>query len=54
MILRCLTSLSKSTTKGKYYEVVKKTQNFYIIIDDDFCLCNIAKCFVPKFFEVLE
>ena len=54
MKLRSLTSLSKSITKGKCYEVVKETDNFYIVVDENAYLCNIAKCFVPKFFEVVK
>ena len=54
MTLRCLSVLSRSTTKGKEYKVFKETDNFYIIIEDDYHMCNIAKCFVPKFFEVVK
>ena len=54
MKLRCLSSISRFTTVGKLYEVKKETDNFYIIIDDDFCLCNIHKCFIGKFFEVVK
>ena len=54
MILRCLSVLSRSTTKDKCYKVIKETENFYIIIDDDEHICNIAKCFVGKFFEVIK
>ena len=54
MKLISLTNLSKDITKGKIYEVIKETKNFYIVVDDSAYLCNIAKCFVPKFFEVVE
>ena len=54
MILKCLSSISRFTTKDKCYKVFKETDNFYIIIDDDDHICNIAKCFVGKFFEVVE
>ena len=54
MKLISLTNLSKDITKGKCYEVIKETDNFYIVIDDSAYLCNIAKCFVPKFFKVVE
>ena len=54
MVLKCLSVLSRSTTKGKCYEVIKETEHFFIIIDDDNHICNIAKCFVGKFFKVVE
>ena len=54
MKLKCLSNLSKTTTKGKEYPVIKETEHFYIIIDDDNNMTNIHKCFIGKFFEVVK
>ena len=55
MILRCLSSISRFTTKDKCYKVIKETEHFYIIIDDDEnIITNIPKCFIGKFFEVVK
>ena len=51
MKLRCLSNLSKTTTKGKEYPVIKETEHFYIINGDDGYMIDVAKCFVGKFFE---
>ena len=50
MILKCLSIISRSTTKDKCYKVIKETEHFYIIIDDDDNITNIHKCFIGKFF----
>ena len=54
MILKCLSSISRFTTKDKCYKVIKETEHFYIIIDDDNPITNIHKCFIGKFFEVIK
>ena len=54
MILRCLSNLSKSTTKGKDYIVIKETDHFFMIIDDNNNITNVARCFIGKFFEVVD
>ena len=54
MKLKCLSNLSKSTTKGKEYPVIKETEHFYIINGDDGYMVDVAKFFVGKFFEVME
>ena len=54
MKLKCLSNLSKTTTKGKEYPVIKETEHFYIINGDDGYIINVAKCFIGKFFEVVE
>ena len=54
MKLRCLSNLSKTTTKGKEYPVIKETEHFYIINGDDGYMVNVAKCFARKFFEEVQ
>ena len=54
MKLRCLSNLTKTTTKGKEYPVIKETEHFYIINGDDGYMIDVAKCFVGKFFEVMK
>ena len=54
MKLRCLSNLSKTTTKGKEYPVIKETENYYIINGDDGYMINVAKCFIGEFFEVVK
>ena len=54
MILKCLSSISRCTTKDKCYKVRKEPEHFYIIIDDDNNMTNIHKCFIGKFFEVVK
>ena len=54
MKLKCLSNLSKTTTKGKEYPVIKETEHFYVIKADDGYMINVAKCFIGKFFEVIK
>ena len=54
MKLKCLSNLSKTTTKGEEYPGIKDTEHFYIINGDDGYMVNVAKCFIGKFFEVIK
>lgn len=54
MKLKCLSNLSKTTTKGKEYEVIVETKHFYAIKGDDGYVVDVAKCFIGKFFEEVQ
>lgn len=54
MKLRCLSNLSNIMTKGREYQVLKETEHVYIINGDYGYMVNVAKCFIGKFFEVVE
>ena len=54
MKLKCLSNLSKTTTKGKEYPVIKETEHFYVIKADDGYMIDVAKYLAKIFFEVVE
>ena len=53
MILKCLSSISRFTTKDKCYKVIKETDDFLTIIIDNHPI-TFAKCYEGKFFVIIK